>query len=72
MKLGKQGVLVFGNHYSAEELREHFTDGKDRDLRIRVDTGNLGMVAVAIGNVWVPALPHTRDMEGISLPEWEE
>lgn len=52
-KLGKQGVVVFGNHYSSEELREHFTDGKDRDLRVRVDTGNLGMVAVATGDVWV-------------------
>lgn len=70
-KLGRQGVLVFGNHYSCEELRELYADGKTHDMQVRVDTSNLGMVAVAVGERWVKALPHTRDLEGISLPEWE-
>ena len=30
------------------------------------------MVTVAIGETWVAARPHTRDMEGISIAEWEE
>lgn len=71
-KLGKQGVVVFGNHYSCEELRALYADGKTPEIPIRVDISNLGMVAVGVGEKWVKALPHTRDMEGISLPEWEE
>lgn len=71
-KLGKQGVAAFGNHYSCEELRALYADGKTPDIPIRVDTSNLGMVAVGVGGRWVKALPHTRDMEGISVPEWEE
>ncbi|WP_323009552.1 hypothetical protein [Paracoccus sp. (in: a-proteobacteria)] len=72
VKLGKQGVVVFGNHYSCDALRKHYADSKDRDMRVRVDTSNLGMVAVAVGEQWIKAMPHTRDMEGISLPEWNE
>ncbi|PTE14505.1 DDE-type integrase/transposase/recombinase [Pseudogemmobacter blasticus] len=71
-KLGKQGVLVFGNHYSCDELRQRYAEGRNRDLRVRVDTANLGLVAVAIDEKWVAARPHTRDMECISLSEWEE
>jgi len=41
-------------------------------MRVRIDTANLGMVAVEVGGKWVPARPHTKDMEGISLPEWVE
>lgn len=72
VKLGKQGVLAFGNHYSCDELRQHYAEGRNRDLRVRIDTANLGLVTVAIGEKWVAARPHTRDMEGISIAEWEE
>ena len=72
LRVGKQGVTVFGNRYSCPELREHYATGIDRSLRVRIDTANLGMVAVEVGGKWVPARPHTKDMEGISLPEWVE
>ena len=72
VRLGKQGVTVFSNRYSCPELREHYAMGTDRSMRVRVDTANLGMVAVEVGGKWVPARPHTKDMEGISLPEWVE
>lgn len=71
-RLGKQGVLVCSNHYSCEEIRALYADDQKPDMRVRVDTSNLGMVAVAVGGKWVKALPHTRDMEGISVAEWEE
>lgn len=71
-KIGKQGVLVLSNHYSCDELRQHYAEGRNRDLRVRIDSANLGMVTVAIGEKWVAARPHTRDMEGISIAEWEE
>ena len=48
-KLGKQGVVVFGNHYSCEELRALYADGKAPHIPIRVDTSNLGMAAVGVG-----------------------
>lgn len=72
VRLGKQGVTVFSNRYSCPELRQHYATGADRNMRVRVDTSNLGMVAVEVGGKWVPAFPHTKDVEGISLPEWEE
>lgn len=72
LRLGKQGVIVFSNQYSCPELRQHYATGHERNVRVRVDTSNLGMVAVEVGGNWVPAFPHTKDMERFSLPEWED
>jgi putative transposase len=69
-KLSKRGILVFGNYYSCEELREHWSESSLRMMRIKIDPHDIGEISILIGKIWVTADAFDCNLDGVHLTSW--
>jgi putative transposase len=67
----KQGVVLFSNHYDCKELRTFRRFNKGKQVRLRIDPGNIGAVSVEIDRVWYQAdALNGEELEGLSMDQW--
>jgi len=73
-KVTSKGIRVLGNYYrprgEAGELGQHFLHSRNRGAKVRVDTDNLGVVSVQIGDTYIDVPCSDPAMEGVTAADW--
>ncbi|MCV3274133.1 Mu transposase C-terminal domain-containing protein [Roseobacter sinensis] len=68
--LTNRGIQVCGNHYSCDELREHFAHSRKRRMAVRLDPEDIGAISVEIDGRWFEAKSIHKDLDGVTLDAW--
>lgn len=69
-KVRGNGVHVLGVPYVCDPLRMLHMHSRQRSVRVRIDTEDLGHVSVCINDEWHIAKPLVPNLKGISVMRW--